>query len=170
MFSLCQGLWHWNQLLQQGMATPVPPAPTHQSFWVSNKVMRPPISWARCNVNRCCRKMSPRISLLLSWGQVLSSRWGCLNASGRKTDTKLLRYKKWKAVWAYRRWAGCSTQDSVPLFAMVKAELLLLQHNRTNEMRELPDLFFFFNLSGFPAEVVHSSPTVSSFVKLLQTP
>lgn len=43
----------------------------------------------------------------------------------------------------------------MPLFAMVKAELLLLQHKRTNETRELPDFGVFFNLFAFPAEVVH---------------
>lgn len=52
----------------------------------------------------------------------------------------------------------------MPLFAMANTELTLLQHKRTNEMREFAD-FFFFNLSGFPAEVAHSSPTISSFAK-----
>jgi len=33
---------------------------------------------------------------------------------------------------------------------------------------EFPD-YFFFNLSGFPAEVVHSSPTTPSFAKRLPT-
>lgn len=88
--------WHRNQLLQYGMATPVPSAPTHQTLWVSNKVIRPSLSRARCNMNLWCRKMYPQISLLGSWGQILSSRHGCLNASGRKTNTKLLRYKSEK--------------------------------------------------------------------------
>lgn len=115
--------WHWNQLLQHGRATPVPSAPTHQTLWVSNKVMRPPVSWARCNVDLWCRKMHPRISLLVSWGQILSSRWGCFNASGRKTNTKLLRYKSKKFCELTERRLDAAFSA---LFAMVKAEPSLL--------------------------------------------
>lgn len=133
--------WHWNQLLQHGIATPVPSAPTHQTLWVSNKVMRPPISWARCNVDLQCRKMYPRISLLVSWGQILSSRWGCFNASGRKTNTKLLRYKSKKF---------CELTEG-RLDAGFRIQCLCLQwwrqshhcpSTRGQTRREFPDLFF----------------------------
>lgn len=159
--------WHWNQLLQHGMATPVPSAPTHQTLWVSNKVRRPPISWARCNVNLWYRKMYPCISLLASWGQILSSRRGCFNVSGRKTNTKLLRYKSKKF---------CELTEG-KLDAALRIQCLRLQWWRqscycssTRGQMTRKSFQTFFNPSGFPAEVVHSSPTISNFVKLLPTP
>lgn len=51
----------------------------------------------------------------------------------------------------------------------VEGRALTASAQEDKETRELQELFFK-NLSGFRAEVAHSSPTVSSFVKLLPTP
>lgn len=161
--------WHWNQLLQHGVATPVPSAPTHQTLWVSNKVMRPPLSWARCNMNLWCRKMHPQISLLASWGQILSSRWGCLNISGRKTNIELLRYKSEKLCKLTE--GKLDTAHRIQCFCLQWWRQTSNCSSTRGQMRqESFQNYFFFNFSGFLAEVSHSSPTVSSFVKLLQTP
>lgn len=50
-----------------------------------------------------------------------------------------------------------------------KGRALTAPAQEDKETRELLKRIFL-NLSGFPAEVAHSSPTVSSFVKLLPTP